>query len=95
MLAVITAHSILKAMSKSVFLYKFRKLFVVKTRIKELNWNLVGKNTYGSSWIASPAVLNAVRIIHTNGTIMVSDTTIRTACNNRVYTRLLFLMHTS
>jgi hypothetical protein len=84
MLAVTMAQSILNAMSRRVFLYRFKKLFVVKTRIKELNWNVVGKNTYGSSWMDSPAVLNEVRIIHTNGIIMVSETTIRIACSTRL-----------
>ena len=74
--AVATAQITRKAIISSVFMYSLVNPMVLMTNSKLSNFQLEGRITNGSTWVDSLTVLNAVRIIHTNGTSMVIATKI-------------------
>lgn len=76
MVAVRTAQSTRKKIISSVFLYNSRKFIFLITSLNASVLHSFGKMTNGFTLVASVTVLNAVKIIHKNGTNIVIDTRI-------------------
>ena len=75
--AVSTAHTTLKKIIRSVFLYSRKKFILVTTSVKLSVIHSVGKITKGFTCVDSVTVLKAVRIIQINGTSMVIEARIK------------------